>query len=340
MPAGARRSRETSDPRRSHQRSLAGNRSVGASRTGSDDWLVLRGQLGMRRQDWDAAYAAWKTHLDRNPSNWNSANAIERLKRVRQLAHASDTHDQTRPTPIAPGVCQGEDVRQLMLNFESIGSDCEFGTVQRRFGAEPLGLLRWSETTLDTLMAALAAKFDSLGDPAYTGLHVSPTLFKEIYLYDTRWYLLMNTFLYEGEVALTALMPKLCRYVAYLRDRFLEDLAVGRKTIVFKSDTITKRELLTPRHVSRVRAGAAVEREACIEFAGFPSRRGRQCERDQGRPLCRSSAAVHHAFGCRLQRLDRHLPDGRAARCDLVHGGLRRRLERAENRRDLLGFKR
>ena len=36
----------------------------------------------------------------------------------------------------------------------------------------------------------------------------------------------------------------MCRRTAYLRDKLLEDLSDGRKTFVYKSDGITKSELL------------------------------------------------------------------------------------------------
>ena len=47
----------------------------------------------------------------------------------------------------------------MLLRFESIGSDCEFGAVQRRYGAEPLGLLRWNDVDILSLEQALAACF-------------------------------------------------------------------------------------------------------------------------------------------------------------------------------------
>jgi len=36
------------------------------------------------------------------------------------------------------------DDRDLVLQFESIGDNCELGLVQRRAGSEPLGLLRFA----------------------------------------------------------------------------------------------------------------------------------------------------------------------------------------------------
>ena len=51
----------------------------------------------------------------------------------------------------------------LMLDFESLGENCEFGLVQRRCGIEPLGLLRFSSTPLPPLLHALRERFAGMG---------------------------------------------------------------------------------------------------------------------------------------------------------------------------------
>lgn len=38
--------------------------------------------------------------------------------------------------------------RGLMLDFCSLGNNCEFGIAQRKSGAEPLDLLRWGQRTI------------------------------------------------------------------------------------------------------------------------------------------------------------------------------------------------
>src|ERR1700709_963317 len=53
----------------------------------------------------------------------------------------------------------------LVLQFESIGDNCEFGLVQRLAGAEPLGLLRFAGTPLRNLLGGLNARFADIADP-------------------------------------------------------------------------------------------------------------------------------------------------------------------------------
>jgi len=60
---------------------------------------------------------------------------------------------------------------------------------------------------------------------------------------DRRWDLGMHTFLFANEVAQDALFPKMCRRVAYLRDKFLADLKHAKKILVFKAEDISLHEL-------------------------------------------------------------------------------------------------
>lgn len=52
--------------------------------------------------------------------------------------------------------------RSVMLDFESLGDNCEFGLVQRRAGADPLSLLRFSAVALNTLEELLQTRFSEM----------------------------------------------------------------------------------------------------------------------------------------------------------------------------------
>src|ERR1700754_4026385 len=67
--------------------------------------------------------------------------------------------------PIDPATTPELSDRELVLKFESLGDNCELGLVQRRVGAEPLGLLRFSGTPLRHLLRAMEARFEGLADP-------------------------------------------------------------------------------------------------------------------------------------------------------------------------------
>src|SRR6185312_11010618 len=51
----------------------------------------------------------------------------------------------------------------LVMRFESLGDNCELGLVQRRCGKEPLGLLRFANIMLPSLLRGVSTGFDRLG---------------------------------------------------------------------------------------------------------------------------------------------------------------------------------
>src|ERR1700758_3814147 len=55
--------------------------------------------------------------------------------------------------------------RDLVLQFESLGDNCELGLVQRRVGVEPLGLFRFASAPLRHLIRAMDARFAGIADP-------------------------------------------------------------------------------------------------------------------------------------------------------------------------------
>jgi hypothetical protein len=56
--------------------------------------------------------------------------------------------------------------RELVIQFESLGDNCELGLVQRMAGAEPLGLLRFAGVPLRHLIRAMEARFEGMADTA------------------------------------------------------------------------------------------------------------------------------------------------------------------------------
>ena len=52
--------------------------------------------------------------------------------------------------------------RAALIAMQSLGVNCEFGFLQREYGAEPLGLFRWTLAPLDQLVLALTQEFRGL----------------------------------------------------------------------------------------------------------------------------------------------------------------------------------
>jgi hypothetical protein len=56
------------------------------------------------------------------------------------------------------------DWKRIASKFQSMGNDCEFGLVQREFGAEPLGLFRFMGVLSQDLIQCLRSEFSELVD--------------------------------------------------------------------------------------------------------------------------------------------------------------------------------
>ena len=61
--------------------------------------------------------------------------------------------------------------RDLVLRFESLGDNCELGLVQRAAGVEPLGLLRFADSSLDRLVRLLDARADGIAEPSKVAVY-------------------------------------------------------------------------------------------------------------------------------------------------------------------------
>lgn len=131
---------------------------------------------------------------------------------------------------------------RLLLEFESLGEDCEFGLVQRDIGLEPLGLLRFGgfavawETRLAHLTAAIDAGFAGLGDPASITIAAEgqPGEVPELLARESRWNLLFHTFRRQGEVEPDDLVRQQSTVMRFLRRKFLTDVQAAEKIWVWK----------------------------------------------------------------------------------------------------------
>ena len=127
----------------------------------------------------------------------------------------------------------GLDASDLMLNFESLGQSCEFGLLQRRCGAEPLGLFRFSSTFLDHLQRGIDCGFVGLGESDSIGIHLTthPTN-PEFYVTEKNYELLYHTYVYAGQATPDGVHAQQTRKLQFLKRKFLEDIQDGQKIFV------------------------------------------------------------------------------------------------------------
>lgn len=122
--------------------------------------------------------------------------------------------------------------KKLAEQFESLGVNCEFGLVQSRCGAEPLGLLRFSTTPLPLLINALDARFEGMGSPDAITVQTSR---------DGREYVIIDHafgFVYHAWVSVDKQTPEAIhrrevRRVPFLVRKLIEDLTNAEKIFVY-----------------------------------------------------------------------------------------------------------
>jgi hypothetical protein len=123
-------------------------------------------------------------------------------------------------------------LRELMLRFESIGENCEFGLVQRRCGAEPLGLFRFASAPLPKLLAGLAARFEGLSNPDNLEVKLSGNG-REYLVTDKKFQLLYHAWVLADEMTAPEVHQREVRRLPLLSRKFLEDLNEAKKVFVY-----------------------------------------------------------------------------------------------------------
>lgn len=121
----------------------------------------------------------------------------------------------------------------LVLQFESLGDNCELGLVQRRAGAEPLGLLRFAGVPLRNLLAALRNRFANIANPDHIRIVVENGEYMvKLTKYDFNY----HAHVLVGETDPQALHQQQCRTVRFLADKFVRDLEEPGKIFVFRQN--------------------------------------------------------------------------------------------------------
>lgn len=152
-----------------------------------------------------------------------------------------------QPAPLVgrPGTSRGNDspssvpIDELMMAFESLGDNCEFGLVQRHAGVEPLALLRFAGVSIERLVAGLKSGFAGLGSidtitvrPGGEPLHRGA---REYFVHEASLNMRYHTFRLEDEIDPIELRQSEAKRLGFLRRKILEDLAVGAKIWVWRA---------------------------------------------------------------------------------------------------------
>ena len=142
--------------------------------------------------------------------------------------------------------CTGLPLHQLAASFESLGRNCEFGLVQRQFGADPLGLLRFASIHPTRLLAGLKSGFEGIAAPGNLEVYqIAGDPSREWMVRDRRYGTETHTFQSEGQISPTEVLRQAERRYALLHRKFMENLREGSRIWVFQHP------LVQSEHVAR-----------------------------------------------------------------------------------------
>jgi hypothetical protein len=202
------------------------------------DVFFTHARVAMLKADWGEAVRRWTLMEERFPGHPTAARM--RLRCLGQFLStdapaariALDAKAMRRAANLAGRLQAGrpEALTHFLMGFESLGPNCEFGFLQKSFGAEPLGLLRWAGSSRPGLLAALRHRFQGVGAPEQTRLELKNGLY---FARDTRFQLLVHTGIREGAMAPETLLAKQCKRMAFLRDRLLAELSSQAKIFAY-----------------------------------------------------------------------------------------------------------
>jgi len=201
-------------------------------------------ELAQGRRDWPEALARWRAAQALFPDDKAFA---QRAFDV-QLNLVGEGGGEAAAA-LAPDDDPRAAVRELVMRFESLGGrglGCEFGMVQREFGAEPLGLLRWADMPYEGTVFALETRFAGVGLPENTEVSVNRENARPEYITrDRRGFMFMRAFVYEDEAPIERMRKQALRRLVFLRDKLIADLEAGGKIFVWRCTerTLTEAEL-------------------------------------------------------------------------------------------------
>jgi hypothetical protein len=124
-------------------------------------------------------------------------------------------------------------LNQMIMGFESLGDNCEFGLVQRVMGAEPLGLFRFAYIELPLLVRGLRSGFVGLGDPGTVEVTVDSGD-REYMVRESVYGMTYHTFQYEQQISIETVREQQSARLHFLRRKLMDDIAAGEKIFVLK----------------------------------------------------------------------------------------------------------
>jgi hypothetical protein len=142
------------------------------------------------------------------------------------------------------------DARVLVEQFQSLGKNCDLGMLQRRYGAEPFGLLRFAAIRPEALVMGLKTRFAGIGDVAKLRIYLPPDGQEYSGRHDD-YQLDYHTFKNKEEIGVDALAASEAQRLNYLARLLIEQLENDEKIFLRHESFDTPGEALTLHRIMR-----------------------------------------------------------------------------------------
>ena len=120
----------------------------------------------------------------------------------------------------------------LVMRFESVGDNCEFGLVQRRIGSERLSLLRYAGVgDIDALAAAIENGFEAMDQPGAIGLTSHGNEWVAT-VHGAR--LVFHTGRSVESISYERIIQEETRKLTFMAQKFVDDCEAATKTFVYR----------------------------------------------------------------------------------------------------------
>jgi hypothetical protein len=131
-----------------------------------------------------------------------------------------------------------------MLEFESLGMNCELGLIQRHYGAEPAGLLRFVGIEIHDLLLGLDEAFKHIANPAQLRAYTDGSHSQNWISHSAEYNLHRHSYQPVATMNEAAFLAAESRKLERERERFQQVLTTGQHLFVYQ-----RNEFLQPAHV-------------------------------------------------------------------------------------------
>jgi hypothetical protein len=156
--------------------------------------------------------------------------------------------DEEAEARVAATYLTGLPLQDLVTRFESFGSDCEVGLMQRRCGTEPLGLFRFSTIYLPFALRAVENDFRGMGEKLDAALEdCDQEWMAREHGYLMRW----HTFLHSKDATREQILSREQKKLAFLIRKMRSDITGSAKIFIVKNrDNPASMEQVIPLHLA------------------------------------------------------------------------------------------